>query len=257
MPHERRHTGSYCFKTSLLWTASASCVPLEHRRRKSVHYLSILVCKPCYLLWDCMLSCFNGVRLFGTPWTVAHQAPLSMGFSRQENCSGLPFPSPGDLPGPGIEPVSLMSPALQAGSSPQVPPGKPLLPTCCVPKYPLIQELWDLSDLSGLPLYPTHCLPESPWAGRTQPHSRKKTILFLPPLPVLPIPPLPPSFSLLSQSLHFCMRPRSVYWLLPVSLLTKSYRVVLCDLHFFVHFLFLRFICIHALLCGAGIFSNQ
>ena len=42
------------------------------------------------------------VRLFGTPWTVAFQAPLSMGFSRQEYWSGLPFPSPGDLPDPGI-----------------------------------------------------------------------------------------------------------------------------------------------------------
>ena len=44
------------------------------------------------------------VQLFETPWTVAHQAPLSMGFSRQEHWSGLPFPSPGDLPDPGIEP---------------------------------------------------------------------------------------------------------------------------------------------------------
>ena len=51
------------------------------------------------------------VRLFVTPWTVAHQAPLSMGFSRQEYWSGLPFTSPGDLPDPGIEP---RSPALQA-----------------------------------------------------------------------------------------------------------------------------------------------
>ena len=51
------------------------------------------------------------VRLFATPWTVAHQAPLSMGFSRQEYWSGLPFPSPGDLPDPGIEP---RSPVLQA-----------------------------------------------------------------------------------------------------------------------------------------------
>ena len=51
------------------------------------------------------------VRLFATPWTVAHSAPPSMGFSRQEYWSGLPFPSPGDLPNPGIEPGS---PALQA-----------------------------------------------------------------------------------------------------------------------------------------------
>ena len=50
-----------------------------------------------------------------TPWTVAHQAPLSMGFSRQEYWSGLPFPSPGDLPYPAIEP---RSPALQADSLP-------------------------------------------------------------------------------------------------------------------------------------------
>ena len=46
------------------------------------------------------------VRLFATPWTVAYQAPLSTGFSRQEYWSGLPFPSPGDLPNPGIEPRS-------------------------------------------------------------------------------------------------------------------------------------------------------
>ena len=49
----------------------------------------------------------------GTPWTIAHQAPLSMGFSMQEYWSGLPFPSPGGLPNPGIEP---RSPALQADS---------------------------------------------------------------------------------------------------------------------------------------------
>ena len=55
------------------------------------------------------------VRLFATPWTVAHQAAPSMGFSRQEYWSGLPFPYPGDLPDPGIEPVSLMSPALAGG----------------------------------------------------------------------------------------------------------------------------------------------
>ena len=49
------------------------------------------------------LSC---VQLFATPWTVAHQAPLSMGFPRQEDWIGLPFPSPGELPDPGIEPLS-------------------------------------------------------------------------------------------------------------------------------------------------------
>ena len=62
------------------------------------------------------------VQLFATPWTVAHQAPPSMGFSRQEYWSGLPFPSPGDLPNPGIEP---RSPALQADALTSEPPGKP------------------------------------------------------------------------------------------------------------------------------------
>ena len=58
-----------------------------------------------------------------TPWTVAYQASPSMGFSRQEYRSGLPFPSPGDLPDPGIK---LRSLALQADSLPSEPPGKPM-----------------------------------------------------------------------------------------------------------------------------------
>ena len=68
------------------------------------------VTQSCPTLWD--------------PWTVAHQTPLSMGFSRQEYWSGLPFPSPGDLPDPGIEP---RSPTLQADALTSVPPGKPLV----------------------------------------------------------------------------------------------------------------------------------
>ena len=69
---------------------------------------------------------FSNVQLFATLWTVAHQAPPPMGFSRQEYRSGLPFPSPGDLPDPGIEP---RSPALQADALTSEPPGKPLLST--------------------------------------------------------------------------------------------------------------------------------
>ena len=59
----------------------------------------------CYLGINKMKS-LSRVRLFATPWTVAHNAPLSMGFSRQEYWSGLPFPSPEDLPNPGTEPRS-------------------------------------------------------------------------------------------------------------------------------------------------------
>ena len=63
-----------------------------------------------------------------TSWTVSHQAPLCMGFFRQEYWSGLPFPPPGDLPNPGIEPESPVSPALQANLLPTVSLGKP--PVC-------------------------------------------------------------------------------------------------------------------------------
>ena len=68
-----------------------------------------------------MLSCFSHVRLFAAPWTATSQAPLSMGFSRQEYWSGLACPLPGDLPNQRIEPVSLTSPALVGGSLPLAP----------------------------------------------------------------------------------------------------------------------------------------
>ena len=68
-----------------------------------------------------MLSC---VQLFVTPWTVARQAPLSLGFPRQEYWSGLPFPSPGDLPEPGIKPEA---PALAADSLPLSHQGSPCM----------------------------------------------------------------------------------------------------------------------------------
>ena len=68
------------------------------------------------------MKLLSPVRLFVTTWTVAYQAPRSMGFSRQEYWSGLPFPSLGDRPKPGIK---LMSLTLQADSLPAEPPGKP------------------------------------------------------------------------------------------------------------------------------------
>ena len=79
---------------------------LAHNR----HYLNIYA-----------LSCFSCVRLFAPLWSIALRAPLSMGFSRQEYLSWLSFPTPGDLPNPGIE---LVSPALQANSLPTEPPRK-------------------------------------------------------------------------------------------------------------------------------------
>ena len=68
------------------------------------------------------MHAFSRVQLFSTPWTVGHQAALSMGFPKQEYWSGLPGPPPGDLPDPGIKP---RSPALQADVLTSEPPGKP------------------------------------------------------------------------------------------------------------------------------------
>ena len=71
--------------------------------------------------WEVSVKLLSSVRLFVTPWTIAHQAPPSMEFSRQEYWSGLPFPSPGDLSYPRSEP---WSPALQANTLLSEPPGK-------------------------------------------------------------------------------------------------------------------------------------
>ena len=85
----------------------------------------------------CMVSHFSRVQLFANPWTVAHQAPLSMGFSRKEYWNGLPWPPLEDLPKPRIEPAAFMSPALAGkGSLPLVPPGK-----CWYPNTSLNQEI--------------------------------------------------------------------------------------------------------------------
>ena len=78
------------------------------------------------------------VQLFETPWTVAHQAPLSMGFFRQEYWSGLPFPPPGDLPNPGIKPESPMSPALQEDSLPAESLGSPQYAICTTAERSLL-----------------------------------------------------------------------------------------------------------------------
>ena len=92
------------------------------------------------------------VRLFATPWTVAYQTPLSMGFSRQEYWSGVPLPSPGDLPSPGIKP---RSPVLEADALSSEPPGKPLVSAidlllCCRHVNCLLATL-ELGLLYGLP----------------------------------------------------------------------------------------------------------
>ena len=94
--------------------------------RLSLHYFSrntenFQQLHSVFLRFNEEVKSLSRIRLFATPWTVAYQAP-PMGFSRQEYWSGLPFPSPEDLPDPGIEPGS---PALQAVALPSEPPGKP------------------------------------------------------------------------------------------------------------------------------------
>ena len=84
-------------------------------------FQSFYKCICCFLLFSCSVVSNS----FATPWTIDHQAPLSVGFSRHEYWSGLPFPSPGDLPNPGIEPGS---PRLQAEPLPSEPSVKPLKP---------------------------------------------------------------------------------------------------------------------------------
>ena len=78
-------------------------------------------------MWKFKVKSLSCVWLFGTPWTVAYQAPRSMNFPRQEYWSGLPFPSPGDLPNPGIEPGA---PALQTDALPSEPPRKQTVRNC-------------------------------------------------------------------------------------------------------------------------------
>ena len=109
------------FKEIFMWLAfKKSAVIYIYRYRQISIYLSIsiymYIC--IYLsiyLSTCVCQSLSRARLFATPWTAIHQVPLSMRFSRQGYWSGLPFPSPGDLPNPGIEPGS---PALQANSLP-------------------------------------------------------------------------------------------------------------------------------------------
>ena len=85
-----------------------------------IYYSDTISVCVCYVL-----SRFNCVRLFATPWTVAFHAPLSMNFSMQKYWSGLPCPPPGHPPNLGIKPATLMSPELAVGSLPLMSPEKP------------------------------------------------------------------------------------------------------------------------------------
>ena len=92
----------------------------------NVQYFKYLLCDRCYMTQNRSDQWLSHVQLFATPWTVAHQTPLSVEFSRQEYWSALSFLPPGDLPNPGVKPVSLCLLHWQVDSLPLVPSGKPL-----------------------------------------------------------------------------------------------------------------------------------
>ena len=126
-------------------------------------YEKAVYCHPVYIYAEyvCMLSHFSHVQLFVILWTVAHQSPLTMEFSRQEYWNELPCP-PGDLPDPGIEPASLMSPALAGRFFKIALPGKPYMQNtlCKMPNWmnyklesrllgEIINNLWYTDDITS------------------------------------------------------------------------------------------------------------
>ena len=127
------------------------------------------------------LLCFSCVRLFTTPCTVAHQAPLSLGFSGQEHQSGLPCPPPGDLPDSGIEPVFLMSPALAGRFFTTSATKKPhrLSQVCLFSTPPSSQDpAQAVRGLDTQPAETSHLLPANTTSStRTLPPTR--TVLIL------------------------------------------------------------------------------
>ena len=129
LPAHRPRRGSQTWAVATMPSDSTVYVGLGRRRRGAglcLLFLSLLPVLRCWFSAACVHVC-SCDQLFVTPWTIAPQAPLSMGFSRQEYWSGLPFPPPGDLPSPGTEPGSPVSPALQVDSLPLEPLGKSLL----------------------------------------------------------------------------------------------------------------------------------
>ena len=119
------------------------------------------------IFFDVKVKSLSHVRLFATPWTVTCRAPPSMGFSRQEYWSGLPFPSPGDLPNPGIEPRSSV---LQADTLPSEPPGKTFY------KSSTLEKCWNLLDSIGV----LHSICKAHLSGRQIYTQHTQGVMFYP-----------------------------------------------------------------------------
>ena len=132
---------------------SSTCKELFEGGRHYLHYFH-----------HSLVKSLSHFRLFATPWTVAHQAPLPLGFSRQEHWSGLPFPPPRDHPNPGIIPMSPRSPALAGRFSIIGPPGKPIVSKVCVCVHAksLLVILWTVTHQTPLS---TGLSREEYWSG--------------------------------------------------------------------------------------------
>ena len=132
-----RHTilSSFLLKCKIYLYFKSKCINYKGIFHPCIQSTSYLGACPFWVVCVCVcvharsLSHFSRVWLFATLWTVARQAPLPMGLSRQEYRSGLLYPPPRNLPDPGSEPASLMSPALVGRffTTCEVPPGKPLI----------------------------------------------------------------------------------------------------------------------------------
>ena len=121
-----------------------------------------------------VLSCFSHVSLFATPWTIPRQAPLSMGFSRQEYWSGLPQPPPEDLPHPRIKPASLRTPALAGGffttSATWEAPGLP---------RSSLNHVWTICYMGHMEYLDINCIRKLPANSvLIKPHSRSRIALI-------------------------------------------------------------------------------
>ena len=137
----------------------------------------------------CMLSCFSRVWLFTILWSAACQAPLSMGFSRQEYWSRLPCSFPGDLPDPGIEPLSPMAPELQVDSLPLSHWGSPRLSKSYIDSFftfhlymliDLFFSFWRLKTFEfGIPVVLSQCLWNQNQPKQKQVKTQRKSLYHL------------------------------------------------------------------------------
>ena len=156
--------------------------------------------------FPCAKLCSVVLDSFVIPWAVACQAPLSMGFSRQEYWSVLPLPSPGDLPSPGIKHRSLASPAMAGGLFATEPPGKPYSSVQLLSHVRLFATPWTAAHQASLSITNSLSLPKLMSIESVMPSNH--LILCL---PLLLLPPISPGIRVFSNESVLCIR-WTKYW---------------------------------------------